>query len=168
MSGVDEIIRRGIVDGDRMGLYGFSNGGGTANYLVTRTARFKCAVSIAPALSDWVRIILLHTGYASMDRSLVVGGALLWDDPNAYVQSSAVFRVNKVNTPMLLAAGDEDGDFLLDQIEMYNGLRQYGKDVTLLRYPDQSHVFSGAALRDFWERENAFFDKYLKPERPPH
>ena len=23
------------------------------------------------------------------------------------------------------------------------------------------------ASEDFWERENAFFDKYLKPERPP-
>lgn len=47
LSGVDELIRRGIADGDRMGLYGFSNGGGVVNYLVTRTDRFKCAVSVA-------------------------------------------------------------------------------------------------------------------------
>jgi hypothetical protein len=49
--------------------------------------------------------------------------------------------------------------------EMYNGLRFLGKDVTLLRYPGQGHGFEGAALKGFWERENAFFDKYLKPEQ---
>jgi dipeptidyl aminopeptidase/acylaminoacyl peptidase len=34
-----------------------------------------------------------------------------------------------------------------------------------LRYPDQGHGFKGGALKDFWERENAFFDKYLKPQK---
>ena len=48
---------------------------------------------------------------------------------------------------------------------MYNGLRFLGKDVTLLRYPGQGHGFEGAALKDFWERENGFFDKFLKTEQ---
>ncbi len=60
--------------------------------------------------------------------------------------------------------GDHDGDFLLDTIEMYNGLRYYGRDVTLLRYPDQGHVLQGAAMKDFWGRELAFFGKYLQPD----
>jgi len=63
---------------------------------------------------------------------------------------------------MLLADGDNDGTFLLNTIEMYNGLRRLGKDVTFLRYADQDHGFTGAALEDFWNRENAFFDRYLK------
>ena len=62
---------------------------------------------------------------------------------------------------MLLADGDNDGDFLLDTIEVYNGLKQAGVDVTLLRYPGQGHGFTGTALEDFWERELAFFDRYL-------
>jgi dipeptidyl aminopeptidase/acylaminoacyl peptidase len=45
---------------------------------------------------------------------------------------------------------------------MYNGLRYLGKDVTLLRYPKQGHGFTGPAMRDFWKRENEFFDHYLK------
>jgi dipeptidyl aminopeptidase/acylaminoacyl peptidase len=163
MSGIDELIHRGIVDPERMGLYGMSNGGGTVNYLVTQTNRFKCAVSVASALSDWVRPSLMHTGRAAAYADLE-GGALLWDDPYAYVQLSAVFRLNHVSTPMLLADGDKDGDCLLDEIEMYNGLRQLGQDVTLLRYREQGHGFTGLALKDFWERENAFFDKYLNPE----
>jgi dipeptidyl aminopeptidase/acylaminoacyl peptidase len=161
MSGVDELIRRGIVDPSRMGLYGFSNGGGVVNYLVTQTTRFKCGVSVAGAVSDWLRPALLETDLRAME--LLEGGADPWSDPEPYIRLSAIFRLNKVTTPMLLADGDEDGDFLLNTIEMYNGLRWFGKNVTLLRYPGQEHGFTGAALRDFWRRENAFFDKYLKP-----
>lgn len=51
-------------------------------------------------------------------------------------------------------------------IEMYNGLRYLGKDVTLLRYEGQGHGFEGAALADFWKRENQFFDRYLKSQSP--
>jgi len=162
VSGVDELINRGIVDPNRMCLYGFSNGGGVVNYLVTRTSRFKCAVSVAGALSNWVRPTLLETD--SMIPAFE-GGSDPWHDPEAYIQLSAVFHTANVRTPMLLAVGDEDGDFLLDTVEMYNGLRRFGCDVTLLRYPNQGHGFTGAAARDFWGREMAFFDNYLKPER---
>ena len=67
-----------------------------------------------------------------------------------------------MKTPTLLADGDDDGDFLLDTIEMYNRLRNAGDEVTLLRYPGQGHGFNGAALEDFWTREMAYFQRYLK------
>ncbi len=40
-------------------------------------------------------------------------------------------------------------------------IRWLGKDVTLLRYPDQGHGFTGPALRDFSGRVMAFFDQHL-------
>lgn len=159
LSGVDALVREGIVDPDRMCLYGFSNGGGVVNYLVTRTPLFKCAVSVAGALSDWVRPALLNGDAAGWISEWA--GAALWDDPTSYIELSAVFGLNKVHTPTLLAAGDEDGDFLLNSIEMYNGLRAAKVDVTLLRYADQGHGFTGVALRDFWSREMLFFARYL-------
>jgi dipeptidyl aminopeptidase/acylaminoacyl peptidase len=45
---------------------------------------------------------------------------------------------------------------------MYNALRYLGRDVTMLRYRDQGHVFDGAAMKDFWERELNFFDQHLR------
>ena len=53
LSGVDELIKQGVVDPDRMGLSGFSNGGGITNALLSRTNRFKCAVSVAAVYPDW-------------------------------------------------------------------------------------------------------------------
>jgi dipeptidyl aminopeptidase/acylaminoacyl peptidase len=164
LSGVDSLIQSGIADPDRMCLYGFSNGAGVVNYLVTRTARFKCAVSVAPALSDWVRPSLLDTSQA--DFLTTWAGTSFWDNPQAYVELSAVFHLKSVKTPMLLAVGDNDGDFLFDEIEMYNGLRGMGLDVTFLRYPDQEHGFTGESLRDFWARELDFFAFYLSPAEP--
>jgi dipeptidyl aminopeptidase/acylaminoacyl peptidase len=165
MSGVDEIIRRGIADANRLGLYGFSNGGAVVNSLLSRTSRFKCAVSVAGALGvDWVLPFFLSTSNPFIPRA---AGATPWQDPNLYIELSPIYHLDKVTTPILLADGDLDGVILLTDIEMYNALRWLGKEVTFLRYPDQGHGFTGEALKDFWERENAFFDKYLHPKPPP-
>jgi acylaminoacyl-peptidase len=164
ITGVDELVRQGIVDENRMGLFGFSNGGGVADYMVTKTNRFKCAVSQAGVFPDWLRPGLLE---AEMDGvSTFAGGITPWDDPMGFIQLSAVFRAKNIETPMLLADGDNDGDFLLGVLEMYNSLRYLGKKVTFVRYPGQAHVLTGWALKDFWGRTAAFFDKYLLPERP--
>jgi len=160
LSGIDELVRRGMVDPNRIGLYGFSNGGSVVNELITATDRFACAVSVAGALSDWVRPTVLNTGYEALMAEYA--GVALRADPQAYLALSPVFHIGNVKTPTLLADGDDDGDFLLDTIEMYNGLRSAGDEVTLLRYPGQGHGFSGAALEDFWAREMAFFQRYLK------
>jgi dipeptidyl aminopeptidase/acylaminoacyl peptidase len=159
LTGVDKLIDQGLVDPARMCLYGFSNGGGVVDYLVTKTTRFKCAVSVAGAMADWVRRVLLNPNASQIAQAWA--GVSLRDNPQAYIQLSAVFFLGNAKTPMLLADGDNDGDILLDTIEVYNGLKQAGVDVTLLRYPGQGHGFTGTALEDFWERELAFFDRYL-------
>jgi len=87
-----------------------------------------------------------------------------WTDLEGWTKMSAVYRLPNVTTPMLLAIGDKDVYFLQGMIEMYQGLRYLGKDVTLLRYEGQGHGFKGAAMTDFWQRENEFFDRYLTPE----
>jgi hypothetical protein len=74
-----------------------------------------------------------------------------------------VYRLNRIKTPMLLAGGDLDGFAILMNNEMYLGLRRLGRDVTMLRYPNQPHALEGKALEDFWTREGAFFSRYLSP-----
>jgi len=164
LSGDDHLIRRGIVDPERMGLYGFSNGAGVVNQLVTRTQRFKCAVSVAAATSvDWSRAFFLSTLNPMIPR---MAGVLPWQNPETYIRLSTIYHLDKIKTPMLLADGDDDGDFLLNMIEMYNGLRYLGRDVVFLRYPSQGHGFTGMAMKDFWDRESLFFDHHLKGNQP--
>src|SRR5258708_10164788 len=146
-----------------MGLYRFSNGAAVVNAVVTRTGRFRCAVSVSPANSvDWSILFFLSTANPLVPT---IVGVTPWEDRRAYTELSLVYTLNRVTTPVLLADGDDAVLNLLSSIEMYNALRYLGKDVTLLRYPNQGHGFTGPALKDFWERENAFFDKYLKPQK---
>jgi dipeptidyl aminopeptidase/acylaminoacyl peptidase len=167
MSGVDELIGRGIVDPDRMGLTGFSNGGGVADYLVTATSRFRCAVSIAAVAPDWLSQFFFPADGGSPASVVEWYGknTTPWTDLEGWTKMSAVYRLPKVTTPMLLADGDNDIGFLPGMIEMYQGLRYLGKDVILLRYEGQGHGFEGAAMADFWRRENEFFDRYLNPAK---
>jgi dipeptidyl aminopeptidase/acylaminoacyl peptidase len=147
-----------------MCLYGYSNGGGVVSNLVTRTDRFRCAVVVAPHLPDWLLPINLTPDFLGRIPAKGLG---LTPEKNLddFIAMSAVYHLAKVHTPVLLADGDKDQGFILGTIEMYNGLRRQGKEVTLIRYPDQGHGFTGAAMKDFWEREMAFFGKYLKLDR---
>ncbi|MCD9033161.1 prolyl oligopeptidase family serine peptidase [Luteimonas sp. Y-2-2-4F] len=161
MTGVDALIERGLADPARMCVYGHSNGGGLVSYLITRTDRFRCAVIVAPVWPNWVGAPLLSTQIWPLMADWA--GVDVLADPDSYVKLSAVFRAREVRTPVLLAAGDEDGMFLLGAIEMYNALRFAGKEVTLLRYPDQAHLFEGDGLHDLWRKEMAFFGEHLNP-----
>ena len=53
MTGVDALIARGLVDGDRMAKMGWSGGGHMTNKIITFTNRFKAAASGAGA-ANWV------------------------------------------------------------------------------------------------------------------
>jgi dipeptidyl aminopeptidase/acylaminoacyl peptidase len=161
LSGVDELIRRGVADPVRMCLYGISNAAGAVSYLVTQTDRFRCAVAVAPVMSDWPLHALLGDDVDNALIPVVLGNRTLWDAPGEYISGSAVYQLHKINTPLLLAAGDYDPLCSLLAVEMYLGLRRLGKTVTLLRYPDQGHGFLGVAEEDFWNRQTEFFAAHL-------
>src|SRR6185437_16283994 len=55
MTGVDELIRRGIADPDKLGLMGWSAGGHWSNWALTHTNRFK-AISSGAGAVDWISL----------------------------------------------------------------------------------------------------------------
>jgi hypothetical protein len=52
MAGVDELLKRGYVDANRMGVTGGSGGGLLTNWTITQTQRFKAAVAQRD-IADW-------------------------------------------------------------------------------------------------------------------
>ncbi len=160
MTGVDHLIERGLVDGDRMGKMGWSGGGHMTNKIVTFTDRFKAASSGAGA-ANWVSM------YAQSDVRVYRTpwfGANPWD-PDApmdtYWDHSPLKYISQVTTPTLVLVGEEDLRVPMPQsVEMYRGLKANGVPTHLYVAPRQPHgwrelyhrLFKANVEMDWWER----------------
>ncbi|MEO8071124.1 MAG: S9 family peptidase [Acidobacteriota bacterium] len=166
MSGVDHLVRQGVVDSSRMALMGWSAGGHLTNKLITFTNRFKAASSAAGA-ANWVSLFA-QTDFTAT-RTAWFGG-LPWG-PNAPVDAfwnaSPLKDAAKVRTPTLLVAGEDDGRVPLAQsIEMFRALRANDVPVRLLIAPREGHQWG--ELRHQIAKANAeleWFERYVR-ERP--
>jgi dipeptidyl aminopeptidase/acylaminoacyl peptidase len=157
LSGVDELVREGVADPDRLGLYSFSTGASGIDALLTKTTRFKAAVS-GGGVADWIHYYLLRPTDDDTIPSLLEGRTP-WDAPDLYRALSPVYQADRIYTPLLLFVGDKDTR-LLDSVHFYHALRRLNRPVTLVRYPDQGHGVPGDKLQEHWQRCVTFFRQY--------
>jgi len=139
MTGVDELIRRGVADPDRMVKMGWSGGGHMTNKLITFTDRFKAAASGAGA-AQWISM------YAQSDirafRTPWFGGTPWQKNApiEAYWNNSPLKDVANVKTPTLFFVGERDPRVPMPQsIEMYRALKSNGVPTHLYIAPREPH-----------------------------
>ena len=164
MAGVDELIRRGYVDPNRLGITGGSGGGVLTNWAITQTDRFAAAVS-QRSISDW-GAFWYTSDFALFNPTWF--RAAPWQDPADYVARSAITHVEKVKTPLMLIEGEADyrtppaagGE------QMFRALKFLRRPTVMVRFPDESHELSRSGKP--WHRVErlqhilAWFDKYLQ------
>jgi dipeptidyl aminopeptidase/acylaminoacyl peptidase len=167
----NKLIDMGIADPDRLGVHGTSYGGYATVLLLTETDRFKAAINVSGKVdmisfytdSERLGVRNTHAPEKSQDR---IGGTL-WEYPERYIEHSAIFRLDRVKTPLLTISGDQDPNVPANQSrELYYALRRLGKDVEWVRYVNGGHrpPNSVAESIDFENRIVAWYDKYLKPK----
>lgn len=171
---VAKAVEMGVADPDAVGLIGHSWGGYQATYLPTRTDIFAASVAGAP-LADFVSFMgaihwtpgiaeLSHweTGQARMEVPF-------WEDPDAHRRNSPLHEVHNMETPLLMAFGDEDGVVDWDQgTGFFNFARRAGKRMVLLVYEGEGHGFRQEAnQKDYHRRILEWFGHYLKGEPAP-
>ncbi len=170
-SAANKLIDMGIADPDRLGVHGTSYGGYATVLLLTETDRFKAAINVSGKVdmisfytdSERLGVRNTHAPEKSQDR---IGGTL-WEYPERYIEHSAIFRLDRVKTPLLTISGDQDPNVPANQSrELYYALRRLGKDVEWVRYVNGGHrpPNSAAESIDFENRIVAWYDKYLKPK----
>jgi len=171
---VQKVVDMGVTDPDAVGLIGHSWGGYQAAYLPTRTDIFAASVAGAP-LTDFLSFmgaIHWNPGIAELDH-WETGQARMevpyWDDPEAHRRNSPIEKVHEMETPLLMAFGDDDGVVDWDQgTEFYNFARRAGKQMVLLVYEGEDHGFSEEANQvDYHRRILEWFGHYLKGEPAP-
>ncbi|HSF13992.1 MAG TPA: S9 family peptidase [Vicinamibacteria bacterium] len=160
LAAVDHLVAQGIADPDRLGIGGWSYGGMTTNYTLSRDSRFKAAVSGAS-----VSNMLAAYGTDQYIRQYENEVGLPWKDIQPYLKISHPFyHADRIRTPTLFLCGEKDFNVpLLNSEQMYQALKSLGVETQLVIYPGQYHGLTKPSyLRDRLERYVAWFDRFLK------
>jgi dipeptidyl aminopeptidase/acylaminoacyl peptidase len=159
MAGIDDLIKRGIADPNRLAIGGWSYGGYMSEWAITQTNVFKAAVSGA-GLSDLISEFGTEEGPAYDEWFFGVP----WENPTGFLNSSPFVHFKDARTPTLILQGDADTTDPLGQSqELYRGLKRYGVETELVVYPREPHGFREEKhLLDRLNRILAWYEKYLK------
>jgi len=170
MAGVDEVIKRGYIDTNKLGVTGGSGGGLLTNWTIGQTTRFAAAVSQRDIANwaDW---------WYSADFTLFQPNwfkAPPFEDPEDYKARSPITYIKNVKTPLMLILGESDyrtppgagGE------EMFRALKFRKIPTVMVRFPNESHELSRSGQP--WHRVErlehivGWFDHWLmgvpKPE----
>jgi dipeptidyl aminopeptidase/acylaminoacyl peptidase len=166
--GVDNLISKGLVDPDKIGAQGWSNGSILSIQLtITNPDRYKAA-SVGAGdvewLSDWANVDFGE----SFDHYYF--GKTPLEDPQLYIDKSPLFKMDKVRTPTLIFFGTIDRQVPTEEgWTHYRALYTIGKaPVKLILFPGEAHGPKKLShqLRKLNE-EDAWFDLYLFKTNPP-
>jgi dipeptidyl aminopeptidase/acylaminoacyl peptidase len=171
---LDAALATGMIDAERVGIAGHSWGAYQTAFAITQTDRFAAAVAGAP-LTDLISMYLSiywNTGGTDARMFEIEQGRMevpFWEDLEAYMRNSPLFHVRNMNTPLLVAFGDEDGAVDWHQgIELYNAARRAGKEMVMLVYEGENHSLSRKPNQiDYHRRVNEWFGHYLRGEPAP-
>ncbi len=167
MAGVDELIRRGYIDTQHIGVTGGSGGGLLTNWVIGHTNRFAAAVSQRD-IADWAAwwytddFLLFQPNWFRKPP---------FEDPAAYREHSPITYINNVKTPTMFILGDSDsrtppetgGD------QMFRALKYRKIPSVEVRFPGESHELSRSGKP--WHRVERlqhivnWFDVYLQGKK---
>ncbi len=165
---VNEVLKTGMIDANKVGLMGHSWGAYQTAFLVTQTELFKAACAGAP-LTDLISMSLsIYWNSGTPDQKIFETSQGRFDGPwyertDAHIRNSPMFNATKIKAPLLVAFGDKDGAVDWHQgIEMYGTMRRMEKPHVMLVYADENHGLAKKENQiDYQKRQREWFDHYL-------
>lgn len=159
MAGVDAVIARGSADPEKLGVGGWSYGGMLTNYVITKSTRFKAAVSGASA-----GLYRANYGHDQYQLWWEVELGLPWENAQLWEQLSPINDVAKITTPTLWIGGAVDWNVpILNSEQMYQSMKRLGRETQLVVYPGEHHGLRKPSFqKDRFQRFLGWFDKYIK------
>jgi len=163
LSGVDALIAKGMVDRDRVGVMGWSQGGYISAFLATHdAARFK-AISVGAGISDWMTYYV-NTDIHPFTRQYLA--ATPWDDPAIYAKTSPITYIKQAKTPTLIQHGATDQRVPLpNAFELYQGLKDNNVPTKLVVYQGFGGIGHGPSkpksYRATMEHNLEWFDQWM-------
>lgn len=174
---VDAAASEGLVDPDRIGLWGHSFGAWAVMMSAAQSSRFGAVVAhngsyqlssvigespLAERMAganDYINASnarWLETGQAGMLRAY-------WSDPERYRRNSPFEAAERITAPVLLVQGELDLSPNQSGL-MYAALRRLGRPARLTLLFGEDHGIHGPGnARIFYEQVLGWFDRHLRP-----
>lgn len=137
MSGVDAVIKKGIVDEKNLFVTGGSGGGVLSAWIVGKTDRFAAAVVAKPVI-NWYSFVLYADGPGFFYKYWFPNKP--WEDPSSYLKRSPLSYVGNISTPTMLLTGEQDYRTPIAESEQfYTALKLEKVETAMVRIPGASH-----------------------------
>lgn len=152
---VDEGVRLGVVDPNRVGVTGHSHGAMMTVNLVAHSDLFRAGVATSGAYNK----TLTPFGFQNERRSV-------WQATDVYLKVSPYFYADKIKTPILLMHGMEDanpGTIPMQSVQLYEAVRGNGGTTRLVMLPHEPHLYTALESNEQEVYEMLrWFDTYVK------
>jgi dipeptidyl aminopeptidase/acylaminoacyl peptidase len=163
---VDQVVKMGIADPNKLGVGGWSYGGILTDYIIASDNRFKAATSGAGTAFT---VSFYGTDQYIIQYDYEIGPP--WN-PKAwetYQKISYPFlHADRIKTPTLFLGGERDFNVPVQGgQQMYQALRSLGIDTQLVIYPNEFHgITRPSYVRDRYERYLAWYEQYINGKKP--
>jgi dipeptidyl aminopeptidase/acylaminoacyl peptidase len=156
---VDEAVRLGVADRDRIGVTGHSHGAMMTANLIAHSDLFRAGVATSGAYNK----TLTPFGFQNERRSV-------WEATDVYLKVSPFFSADKIKIPLLLIHGAEDanpGTIPMQSRTFFEAIRGNGGTTRLVMLPHEPHWYTAMESNEQEVYEMLrWFDKYVKNAPP--
>ena len=153
-AGVDFLRSQPWVDGERIGVHGWSNGGYMTLMLLAQASdHYACGIAGAP-VTDWA---LYDTHYTERYMDHPARNA------EGYRNGAVFAHLGGLRSKLLLIHGMADDNVLFsNSTKLMSELQKRGTPFELMTYPGAKHGLQGADLLHRYRLSEAFFARCLK------
>jgi len=136
-SGVDEVVRRGMADPDRVGWVGWSYGANLGAHGLPRTNKFKAAWLGDPTTVDESLLFLMSISGAPRARGVLkpLTAELIERD----LKVAPIYHMYNVKTPALLECGGKSSTTMTNGTA--SSCKLYFQGLRSFKVPSELHVF---------------------------
>ena len=156
---IDELVRRGVGDRQRMAIGGHSYGAFMTANLLAHTRLFKAGIARSGAYNR----TLTPFGFQAEERNF-------WKAKDVYQTMSPFNYAENIKDALLIIHGEQDnnsGTFPIQSERLYSAIKGLGGTSRLVMLPNESHGYRAreSILHMLYE-SNAWLEQYVKNAKP--
>ena len=135
-SAIDFLGAEGLIDPERVGCMGWSQGGYISAFAGNHSKRFK-AISVGAGISDWYTY---HISNDIPDFTIDFLSGSPFRDRELYETTSPIAGLSSDSAPALIQHGSDDRRVPISNAwELYRGLKEMDVPVEFFAYPGMGH-----------------------------